>query len=79
MRLRCWSSALVVPVAVVLLAAPAAAQGPPSETPSGGGCRENGQAVASAAGAPGPFGQFVRTQAPIADDVALFFVFFCSD
>ena len=78
MRLRRWSSVLVVPVAGVLLAAPAAAQGPPSETPSGGGCKDNGQELAAAAGAPGAFGQFVRTQAPIADDVALFFRLFCS-
>ena len=77
MHLRRWSSALVVPVAVVLLAAPAAAQGPPSDTPSGGGCQANGQAVAGAASGPGAFGQFVRTNAPLADDVAAFFDLFC--
>lgn len=78
MTLRRWPSALVVPIAVVLLAAPAAAQGPPSETPTGGGCRENGQAVAGAASQPGPFGRFVSTQTPIADDIALFFRNFCT-
>jgi hypothetical protein len=78
MHLRRWSSALVVPVAVVLLAAPAAAQGPPDETPAGGGCRENGEAVSGFARMPGAFGQFVQSNAPIADDNAAFFVLFCS-
>jgi hypothetical protein len=42
-----------------------------------GGCKENGQAVASAAHAIQPFGQFVRTQAPINDDVAAFKTALC--
>ena len=37
-----------------------------------GGCKANGQAVAAAAHGLHPFGQFVRTQAPINDDVAAF-------
>jgi hypothetical protein len=42
-----------------------------------GGCKENGQAVSTAARAPGPFGQFVRENVPINDDVALFKTIFC--
>ena len=79
MRLRRWSSALVVP-ALVLLAAPAAAQGPPAETPTGGGCQANGFAVAGFARDPEvrPFGgSIVRGNAPIADENVLFFTLLC--
>ena len=78
MTARRWPSVLVVPVAVLLLAAPAAAQGPPSETPTGGGCQENGEAIAGAAIVFRPFGQVVRGNAPIADENAAFFDLFCT-
>ena len=77
MHLRRLPSVLVSTTAVVLLAASPAAAGPPSETPTGGGCQANGQVLAGAARAPGAFGETVRGMAPIADDVALFFVIFC--
>ena len=59
--------------------AAAAAGGPPTGTPAGtgGGCRENGQAIATVARLVGPFGQIVRTSAPIADDNATFFATIC--
>lgn len=58
----------------------AAAGGPPPDTPAGtgGGCRENGQAIATIARLIGPFGQLVRTSAPIADDNAAFFAAICA-
>src|SRR5689334_10379778 len=61
---------LTVGLFSIALLAPssALAEGPP--TGGGAGCKANGQAVASAAQAPGPFGQFVSTKTPIADDVA---------
>ena len=71
MRLRRWSSALVV-----LSASPAAAD-PQFTTPTGGGCQANGLAVAGFAGLPGPFGEIVRDAAPIADQNAAFFDTFC--
>jgi hypothetical protein len=43
-----------------------------------GGCKENGQAVAFAAHAFQPFGQVVRLNAPINDDVAAFKAAFCA-
>jgi len=77
MTLRRWSSVLVVPTALVVLTASPAGAEPPSTTPTGGGCQANGQAIAGAARTVQPFGQVVRTNAPIADDNALFFDLFC--
>jgi hypothetical protein len=66
---------LTIGVAASLLVA----AGPASAVPDGnpGGCKENGQAVAGAAQAPGPFGQFVKTNVPINDEVELFKTIFC--
>lgn len=72
MSARRWSVAAAAAVGLVVLA-PAAASASDTPAGTGGGCKENGQAVAGAARGPDPFGQFVRTQAPIADDVAGFF------
>ena len=78
MHVRRPSSVLVAATALALLtASPAAAAGPPSETPTGGGCQANGQAIAGAAQTLSPFGQVVRGNAPIADDNAAFFGIFC--
>ena len=43
------------------------------------GCKENGQAVATAAQAPGAFGRFVITNVPIDDDIVVFKQMFCVD
>ena len=79
MNVRRCCAGLVATAALVLLPTAAAAQGPPEATPAGtgGGCQANGQAVSSAARGEGPFGQFVRTQDPIADDIAGFFQLYC--
>ena len=79
MDVRRCCTGLVATAVLVLLPTAAAAQGPPASTPAGtgGGCQENGQAVSFAARGEGPFGQFVRGQAPIADDIAVFFQLFC--
>jgi hypothetical protein len=73
---RCFVS--TVAIAFVLLGAGTAAAQPPMSTPEGGGCADNGQAVAGAASGPGAFGQLVRTNTPLADDVAAFFDIFCA-
>jgi hypothetical protein len=68
-----------VTASLVLLPAVASAS-PPSDTPAGtgGGCKTNGQTISDAArSVPGPFGQFVRGSAPIADDNAAFFSDLC--
>jgi hypothetical protein len=50
----------------------------PATASADAGCKENGQAVAGAAQALQPFGQFVSTQTPINDDVATFKAIFCT-
>ncbi|MHA6785701.1 hypothetical protein ACVGOW_32585 [Pseudonocardia saturnea] len=68
-----------VTASLVLLPGVASAASP-SDTPAGtgGGCKENGQAISGAAQTvPVPFGQIVRGNAPIADDNAAFFGVFC--
>ena len=49
----------------------------PASASAEAGCKENGQAVAGAAHGLQPFGQFVRTHAPINDDVAAFKTALC--
>src|SRR5690242_18724482 len=56
----------------IAVAGPGTVLGDGQAQGGGAGCKENGQAVAGGAQAPGPFGQFVSTQTPIADDVAAF-------
>jgi hypothetical protein len=62
---------------LLVLAAPSGALAAGEPVGGGAGCKANGQAVAAAAQSSGPFGQFVRTQAPIADDVAQFKAALC--
>jgi hypothetical protein len=58
----------------------AGAAGPPASTPAGtgGGCRDNGQAISTVARLQGPFGVLVRSSAPIADDNVQFFATICN-
>ena len=72
MNVRRLSVAAVVAAGLVLVV-PAHAGAVDTPAGTGGGCKENGLAVASAAEGGRGFGQFVRTQVPIADDVAGFF------
>lgn len=67
---------VLLPTGVAHAASPGS---PPPGTPAGtgGGCQQNGQAVSGATRTLAPFGTFVRTQAPIADDNAAFFTDFC--
>jgi hypothetical protein len=79
MAARTWSAATACAAALLVLC-PAAAQAEPPVTPAGtgGGCKDNGQAVAGFARTPGPFGaDLVRGSAPIAPLNALFFETFC--
>ena len=79
-RTRTIIAAAALGVGMALLPGVALADpAPPPTTPSetDGGCKENGQAVAGAASAPGTFGETVSDSAPIADDVAQFFTVFC--
>lgn len=80
MGVRTWSAATAC-AATLLVVFPTAAHADPPGTPAGtgGGCRENGQAVSGFAQAPGPFGADVVSQnAPIAPLNALFFTTFCA-
>ena len=63
---------LMAATAVTPMTAPARAPEHP------GGCKANGQAVASNAQAPGPFGALVRENAPSNDEVVLFKMLFCA-
>jgi len=69
--------ALTLGLFLIALVAPTSALAAGEAAGGGAGCKENGQAVASAARSPGAFGQFVSTQTPIADDVALFKATLC--
>jgi hypothetical protein len=75
---RTWSAATVLAAGLLLLS-PAAAHAAPSGTPAGtgGGCRENGQAIAGSAQALQPFGAVVRQETPIAPLNAMFFATLC--
>ena len=81
-KIMCW--AFSAAVLLTVLAAPAGAFAQGQAVGGGAGCQANGQVVAGAAqGAPAgpppaaPFGQFVRTNVPIADDVAQFKATLC--
>ena len=63
---------------LTIVAVPSSALAAGEATGGGAGCQANGQAVAGAAQGPGAFGQIVKTQAPIADNVAEFKAAFCS-
>ena len=78
MEARTWSAVTVSAVALLILA-PTAAHAEPVDTPAGtgGGCKENGQAVAGNAQDLQPFGAVVSQNAPIAPLNAAFFRMFC--
>ena len=80
MSVRSWSTGTVLALGLVLLAPAAASAEPPEMTPGRSGeqgCRTNGQTIAGVASGPGTFGQFVRQNAPIADNNAEFFGDLC--
>jgi hypothetical protein len=64
--------ALVMGMVFVLLSGPGAALADGQAVGGGAGCQANGQAVATAAQSVRPFGDVVKNNAPIADDVAQF-------
>ena len=66
------AAGLMAVTAATPMTAPTRAQEHP------GGCKENGQAVAANAQAPGPFGAIVRENAPINDEVVLFKTLLCA-
>ena len=77
MNVRRWSTGAVLTLGLVLAAPAVASAAPDTPAGTGGGCKENGQAIAGAASGPGAFGQFVRRNVPIAQDNARFFTELC--
>ena len=79
MTARRWCAATVSAAALLFLSPAAASAAPPGGTPAGtgGGCPENGHAVASNAKSLRPFGAVVRQNAPIAPLNADFFSTLC--
>jgi hypothetical protein len=80
-----WVFGGAVLLAVLVAPSGAFAAGQAQATGGGAGCQANGQVVAGAAkGAPEgpppavPFGKVVRTNVPIADNVAAFKAAFCN-
>lgn len=76
-RTRAWSAAACTATLLVLFPTAAQAEQPVTPAGTGGGCRENGQVVASNAKGLQPFGTVVRANAPIAPLNAAFFVKHC--
>jgi hypothetical protein len=79
MSARSWSAGAVLTAGLVLLAPGTAGAAPVTPAGSGGGCKANGQEVASNAQEFRPFGRnVVQNFAPIAPLNAAFFTAFCS-
>jgi hypothetical protein len=77
MGARSWTVGAVLTAGLVLLAPGTAGAAPATPAGTGGGCKENGQAVAANARLLQPFGRVVSQNAPIAPLNRMFFMEFC--
>jgi hypothetical protein len=77
MSARSWSVGAVLIAGLVFLAPGTAGAAPVTPAGTGGGCKDNGQAVAANARMSQPFGGMVSELAPIAPLNRMFFKRFC--